>query len=865
MDKTAVFNYVEFAREELHKLVRQKAFEYGITEKGAESGTTIVNGRVLSQNEINQRAMLMKEINNRIENKDYSKAFESVMEEISYTWFNRFIALRFMEVNGYLPSRTRVFSDETGKFNPQILKEALTVDLFGIDRLKVSEMLQKNQTEELFKYLVILQCNALSKPLPKMFEKISNYTELLFPNGLLKKGSIIEKLVTDIPEDNWRDQVQIIGWMYQFYVSKKKDEVFASKKTITKNTIGAVTQLFTPDWIVRYMAENSIGRIWLESYPDSQIKSDLKYYVDDAKQEEDVQRKFDEIKYKNVNPEEIKIIEPCCGSGHILVYCFDLLYKMYLEKGYSPRDIATLILKNNLYGLDVDNRAVQLAYFSVMMKARSVDRQFLTRDNPQQPRVYEIIDSREIAQYDYVQLLEDYKFSELAIGQSKYLVSMFKDGKVIGSLLKLVKYDYRMLLSEIKEKRKTVQPNLIDQEAWEHVIPQIFKLAQLASVITRKYDVMITNPPYLGSASLETPCKEYATKHYPNSKTDMFAMFMETSFVKENGFNAMINMHSWMFLKSYEQLRRTIIDNTMIVNMVHLGAHAFEDIGGEVVQTTAFIIRKSKIPSNGVYFRLVDEKDKEAAFLSGGGITTNLEAFKAIPSNIFAYWISDQMINVFAKSKQLSVLAEPKQGLATSDNNRFLRLWHEVCIDNLYFNATDYINAMFTGKTWFPYNKGGEFRKWYGNNDYVVNWKDNGKEIRNVVGANGKIASRAQNTQYYFRQAITWSKISCGRIAFRYKPQGHIFDVAGTSIFNDDEETFNYLLGLLNTKLMQHILDATSPTINYEVGQIANLPIIVNEEQKEKVINLAKANADLSKYEWDEFEVSWDFKKHPLI
>lgn len=617
MDKTAVFNYVEFAREELHKLVRQKAFEYGITEKGAESGTTIVNGRVLSQNEINQRAMLMNTINSRIENKDYSKAFESVIEEISYTWFNRFIALRFMEVNGYLPSRTRVFSDENGKFNPQILKEALTVDLYGIDRLKVSEMLQKNQTEELFKYLIILQCNALSKPLPKMFEKISNYTELLFPNGLLKKGSIIEKLVNDIPEDNWREQVQIIGWMYQFYISKKKDEVFASRKTITKNTIGAVTQLFTPDWIVRYMAENSIGRIWLESYPDSEIRSDLKYYVEDAKQEKDVQQKLDEIKYKNVNPEDIKIIEPCCGSGHILVYCFDLLYKMYLEKGYSPRDIATLILKNNLWGLDVDNRAAQLAYFSVMMKARSVDRQYLTRENPQQPRIYEIIDSRIIAQYDYVNLLEEYKFSDSAISQSKYLVSMFKDGKVIGSLLKLVKHDYKILLNEIKDKRKTVQPNLIDQEAWEIVIPQLLKLAQLASVMTRKYDVMITNPPYLGSSSLENSCKEYATKYYPNSKTDMFAMFMETGFVKENGFNAMINMHSWMFLKSYEQLRKEIIEKSMIVNMIHLGARAFEDIGGEVVQTTSFVIRKAKISTNGIYFRLVDEKDKEAAFLKG--------------------------------------------------------------------------------------------------------------------------------------------------------------------------------------------------------------------------------------------------------
>lgn len=617
MDKIAVFNYVEFAREELHKLVRQKAFEYGITEKGAESGTTIVNGRVLSQNEIQQRAMLIKEINNRIENKDYSKAFESVMEEISYTWFNRFIALRFMEVNGYLPSRTRVFSDETGKFNPQILKEALTVDLFGIDRLKVSEMLQKNQTEELFKYLVILQCNALSKPLPKMFEKISNYTELLFPNGLLKKGSIIEKLVNDIPEDNWREQVQIIGWMYQFYVASKR-EGYRQEKVVTKKHIPTLSQIFTPDWIVRYMAENSIGRIWLESYPDSEIKSDLKYYVEDAKQEKDVQQKLDEIKYKNVNPEDIKIIEPCCGSGHILVYCFDLLYKMYLEKGYSPRDIASMILKNNLYGFDIDNRASQLAYFSIMMKARSVDRQYLTRDSIQQPKIYEIIDSQNVINNDYESLLKEHNFSEQSLGVARYLVSTFKHAKILGSLIKVLKYDYKSFIDELVLKQKTDNPNLMEQEAWDVVLPSLKKLAQLAIIMSKKYDVMITNPPYLGISKLEPIAKDYLTKNYPDSKSDMFAMFMETPYTKKNGFKAMVNPDSWMFLVSFEGLRKKIIKEQNVVNMLHLGMGAFD----AVVQTTSFVLRNSPIATNGVYFRLVDSKEKETDFLKniGGGM-----------------------------------------------------------------------------------------------------------------------------------------------------------------------------------------------------------------------------------------------------
>ena len=617
MNKNAIFNYVEFAREELQKLVRQKAFEYGITEKGAEANVLIVNGRLLTKEESTQRDTLISIFENKSKNK-FAEGYEIVMEEVSYTWFNRFIALRFMEVNGYLPSHTRVFSDEAGKFNPQILKEALTVDISGIDRLKVSEMLQHNQTDELFKYLLILQCNALSKPMPKMFEKIDNYTELLFPNGLLKKGSIIEKLVNDIPEEDWKEQVQIIGWMYQFYVSNKR-EGYRQEKLITKKHVPTLSQIFTPDWIVRYMAENSIGRIWLESYPDSPIKNEMKYYVEDAKQEEDIKSKLEEIRYKDIEPEQIKVIEPCCGSGHILVYCFDLLYQMYLEKGYSPKDIASLILKNNLWGLDVDERAVQLAYFSVMMKARSVDRQYLIRDVVQQPRIYELLDSELVVQNDYEDLLKTYHFTEQSINIARYLVSTFKNGKVIGSLLKVNKYEYRVLIDEIKEKERTTVPNLMDQNAWFEVLPELRRLAQLAMVMSRKYDVMITNPPYLGISKLEAPCKDYANKNYPNSKSDMFAMFMEAPYVKKNGFRAIVNPDSWMFLVSFEGLRKKIIMEEHIVNMMHLGMGSFD----AVVQTTSFVLRNTPIATNGVYFRLVDSKDKEADFLKnigGGGV-----------------------------------------------------------------------------------------------------------------------------------------------------------------------------------------------------------------------------------------------------
>lgn len=617
MDKNAVFGYVEYAREELQKLVRQKAFEYGITEKGAEAALNgVIKGRVLSKAEVTERDDLISNIHANEDGKGFVNGFDIVMEEVAYTWFNRFIALRFMEVNGYLPSHTRVFSDETGKFNPQIIKEALTVDIYNIDRIKVADMVQNNRNDELFKYLIILQCNELSKPMPKMFERIANYTELLFPNGLLKKGSIIDRLVSDIAEEDWKEQVQIIGWMYQFYVASKR-ESYRKEKVVTKKHIPTLSQVFTPDWIVRYMAENSIGRIWLESYPNSSIKSEMKYYVEDAEQEADVKAKLEEIRYKDVNPEDIKVIEPCCGSGHIMVYCFDLLYKMYIEKGYAPKDIATLILKNNIWGLDIDKRASQLAYFSVMMKARSVDRQFLTRDIVQQPRVYEIVDSQPILQFDYEELLTTYKFTSKSISTAKYLVSTFKYAKVIGSLLIVNRYDYKDLIDEINQKRKEIVPDLIRQEAWQIVLPQLKRLAQLAMVMSRKYDVMITNPPYLGLSKLEPIAKDYLSSKYPDSKSDMFAMFMETGYAKVNGLKAIVNPDSWMFLVSFEPLRKKIIKNESVVNMIHLGMGAFD----AVVQTTSFVLRNSPVAGNGVYFRLVDEKNKEEIFLKNiGGV-----------------------------------------------------------------------------------------------------------------------------------------------------------------------------------------------------------------------------------------------------
>ena len=680
--------------------------------------------------------------------------------------------------------------------------------------------------------------------------------ELLLPNNLLSPDSIIRK-IESIPEEDFLNDVEIVGWLYQFYNSVKKDQVFASKETITKDTLPAVTQLFTPDWIVRYMAENSVGRVWMESYPNSSLRSDLKYYVDDAKQDDETNKKLEEIKYKNVDPEKIKVIEPCSGSGHILVYVFDLIYKMYIEKGYNTKDIPALILKNNLFGLDVDKRAAQLAQFSLIMKARSIDNRFFNEDRFVRPRVFEIIDSTTLTNSNYKECMKSLHFSDASIKIAEYLDKEFEHAKVIGSLLQLEQKDYAVLMDDIKRCREVETPNLLEYPFFYEGINCLKQLVRLAMTLTKKYDVMITNPPYIGLSTLEAFPKKYLGDRYPNSKTDMFAMFMETNFVKKNGFLAMINMHSWMFLSSYEKLRKHIIQTQCIYNMLHLGAHAFETIGGEVVQTTSFVIRNCAIPSNGVYFRLVDEKDKEAAFLAGGGIIMNLSVYDTLPNNIIAYWVSENFVNIFKKSTPLFNYCEPKKGLSTGNNDLFLRLWHEVDLNKEFFDATDYISAFASGKKWFPINKGGSFRKWYGNNDFVINYETNGKELKKYSG------SVIRNESYYFNESITWSMLSSSTLGTRFSPKGKIFEGAGPSLFID-EDKMDYILGLLSTKVAVSFVKSLNPTLNINISDIGNIPI-VDINSNFDVATISKENVELSKEEWDSFEESWDFKKHPLL
>lgn len=544
------------------------------------------------------------------------RGYQNIIEEFAYTWFNRFIALRFMEVHGFLSHGFRVLSNPAGGIEPEILKNlSLINDDLKLDMTLCSGYKQQGKIEELYRHVLIKQCNALSGILPMLFSSDMGYLELLLPKTLLKGETVITRLV-EIPETAFLEDVEIIGWMYQFYISSKKDAVYAADETITKDTLPAVTQLFTPDWIVRYMAENSVGRLWLESYPNSNLRSEMKYYVEDAEQTEEVQEKINEIKYKNVNPEEIRVIEPCCGSGHILVYVFDLLFKMYEERGYQKRDIPTLILKNNLVGLDVDKRASQLASFSLIMKARSVNNRFFNDNYYEAPHVYELQDSTLLRKLGYRKQLKELNLlNNKEIELIEYLVDTFENGKTIGSLLKVKQIDFACIDAALDKISKRAVSTLFNIDFLNNGINRLKELSNMARILSAKYDVMITNPPYRPISSMEASVVEYAAKNYPNSKTDMFAMFMETGFVKKNGFMAMINMHSWMFLSSYEKLRASLLSSKEIINLLHLGAKAFESIGGEVVQTVAFVQRNCRVNGNAVYFRLVDSTDKEKEFI----------------------------------------------------------------------------------------------------------------------------------------------------------------------------------------------------------------------------------------------------------
>jgi hypothetical protein len=834
MNKTAIKNFAVEARVMLINAVTQLAYEFEVTENGTnDPAQESVNGRSLTAAEKNQRSQLIANIR--------QNGFTQTMEEAAYTWFNRFIALRFMEVNNYLPSHTRIFSDESGNFKPEVLSDAANVEIDGLDKELILELLENQENERLYKYIIITQCNALNKGLPEMFEQIGGWTELLFPRNLLREDSVIAKMITEIPEEDWRDQVQIIGWLYQYYNTEPKDKVFADLKKnikISAQAIPAATQLFTPDWIVRYMVENSLGRLWAEGHgkPDD---ADWKYYLDEAEQEDPVKAELEKIRaeYKNIQPENIKIIDPCMGSGHILVYAFDVLIDIYRSCGWGERDAAKSILRNNLYGLDIDRRAYQLAYFAVMMKARQYNRRICSPEN--QPNLANFAD---VMGAD----------TDMLSGSIRRFAEQFAFADTYGSLMTVT------APADIDTAFSDFMPTFGLNMRQFDMMMKIYK------ILSQKYDVVCTNPPYMGGSGMNAKLSEFVKSKFPDSKSDLFACFIEKcgQLAKPHGFYAMITQHAFMFLSSYENLRKKLMQKTT-VNMAHLGARAFDEIGGEVVQTTAFVMTGHIKDYKGTYARLVDtvgENEKRDLFLSGDKrFAAKQENFSKIPGSPVAYWVSENFIRAFENGRLLGEIASSKQGIATADNNRFLREWYEVNVEKILFDCSTHEESKTSPAKWYPYNKGGEFRKWYGNNDYVVNWQYDGAELRNFK------KSVIRNPNFYFMPCFSWSLISSSVAAFRYKPKGHIFDVAGMSCFSNDK--LHYLLALCNSSCAMKVLEVIAPTINYQCGDIANIPVIIpdSDEVENHVKELVKDNIDSCKTDWDYYEVSWDFEKHPLI
>ena len=638
MNKNAIQKFAIWARNELIAQVSQRAYQYGIDESGfGDASADTLGGRLLTAEEKSQRQELIKQIK--------EKGYQQVMEEVAYTWFNRFIALRFMEVNNYLPSHIRVFSDASGAFKPEILNDVLHLDLPGLDSGKVAEYIESNDTEALYCYLLLTQCNALNSALPVMFERMGGYTEMLLPNNILRQDSVLGHMVSDIPEEDWQDAVQIIGWLYQYYNTELKDDTFAQLKKnvkITKERIPAATQLFTPDWIVRYMVENSLGRLWLEGHPNAELHDGWKYYLDEAEQEPEVETQLAKLReeYKTIKPEEIKVIDPCMGSGHILVYAFDVLMQIYTSAGWDQREAAQSILKNNLYGLDIDDRAAQLAYFAVMMKARQYDRRLLTRGI--QPNIFSIRESNGIQ----AMTIEYFHKNDPRLkADIESVVTEMRDAKEYGSILNITPVDFAGLYARFEEIRNDI--HMMQMPALDELLP----LVKCAELLAQKYDVVVTNPPYMAVSNAGAKVNDYVKKNFPDSKADMFAVFIERcgQMAKKNGYQAMITQHAWMFLSSFEKLRTKLLA-VDIVNMAHLGARAFEEIGGEVVQTTSFVVRKSHIADyKGEYCRLIEptsQQGKENMFLAGENrYAADQSNFSKIPGSPVAYWVSRQICN----------------------------------------------------------------------------------------------------------------------------------------------------------------------------------------------------------------------------
>ncbi len=866
MDKTVIKNFAISARRKLIEGVSQKAYGLGISDKEIKEIEEVPDGSrflinnnyvYLNHRETENREKLIEQIE--------SKGYEQVMEEVAYTWFNRIIAIRFMEVNDYLPSGVRVLSsEESSKVEPDAVTQAHDlIEELELKREDVYNFQDNNDSEGLFRYILIKQCNALGKIMPVMFEKIQDYTELLLPDNLLVEGSVVRDLVSNISEEDFKEQVEIIGWLYQYYISEKKDQVFADlkkNKKITKENIPAATQLFTPDWIVKYMVENSLGRLWLEGHPNEELKKGWKYYLEEAEQEPEVQAELDKIREesKQLSPEEITVLDPSMGSGHILVYAFDVLYEIYLSAGYSEREIPRLILEKNLYGLDIDDRAGQLAYFALIMKARSYSRR-LFRDmerNPIELNVCSIQESNGLTKEDIEYFADG---DEELKRDVEYLVDVFTDAKEYGSILEVERVDFEKIEDRLIEIENDVV-DLFSKEKKNKVILKFPNLMKQYIIMMKKYNVCITNPPYMGSKGMSDKLKKYLDENFINSKADLCTVFMELVkiYVKKYGFLSMINQHTWMFLSSFDKVREELINNNIFINMLHLGTRAFQEVSGEVVQSTTFIMRNDAIKNYlGTYIDLKDfnnSEEKKKSAIKAVEINVpykyfcNIELFKAIPNHPIAYWIDDKIIRIFNNKLFFEYSISDGKNV-TGNNQRFLRNIWEVSMDNIGKN-----------KTWLPYAKGGTFRKWYGNIDYLINWSEDARNHyrKDKVG-------RIIPEYLWYKQGITWTLITSGLPSFRLLPEEATFDSGGLTIFLKDSTHINYYMGLFNSKIFVELQKILNPTLNLLIKDIRSIPIIIDNKLIAKIESLVSENIEICKNDWDKYDISLDFEKHPII
>ena len=854
MDKNAIKKFAVWARTELIARVSLKGVEYGITEKKIEDANVdSVGGKVLTADEKKQRQALIAEIND--------KGYKQVMEEVAYIWFNRFSALRFMEVNGYLPSHVRVFTDEENNFKPQIITEAIHLDLDGLDMEKVYELKEAEKTEELYKYLLIVQCNALNKILPGMFQRLSDYTELLLPDNLLREGSVIQQMIELIPEDDWKDAVQIIGWLYQYYNSEKKDDVFAALKKnvkITKENIPAATQLFTPDWIVRYMVENSLGRLWLEGHPDvkeqllpteeeqsayaagNRDPEDTKwhYYLEEAEQEPEVQAQLAEIRkeYAALTPDQLKVIDPCSGSGHILAYMFDVLMKIYESYGYTTREAVASIVENNLYGLDIDDRAAQLAYFAVMMKARQYDRRFFSRGI--QPHVYAIVESNHV---------DEFAVDYFCNGNAKLtaamdtIISELHDAKEYGSILSVTPQDWSALYGRFAEISEDI--NMSRETALRELLP----LVQVAEALAQKYETVVTNPPYMGASNMNPKLNEFIKNNYADYKSDFFSAFVihASQMTKQSGYCGFFTPYVWMFIQSYEKMRNYLYNQATIETLIQFEYSAFEEA---TVPVCTFAFQNRHIPKKGCYLRLVDfrggmevqqQKTLEAIENHNCGFyyAQNADNFSEIPGNPMAYWVKNFKIFEF---QNLSSMLRSGGRIKTHDNNLYVRNWWEV---------------YEIGDRWIPYTNGGEYRKWYGDYLDVVDWSEKAREF---YGNHGGLCKEI----FWFKEGLTWGAITSGDNSYRIKPKQFMFSSASPTVFTSSFTCDMSVLAFLNTKVAKYISKIINPTLNQNVNDTLRIPYYGFSE---KASNCASKCIEISKTDWDAFETSWDFQHHPLL